>query len=160
MRVFVCSPLRGPDGQPSEQNIKLARKLMRAVFDFGHSPFTPHLLYPQVLSESPKDLEGAFRANYAFLDVCEEIWVWGRVYEDCSKGMKLEIDRAAKTAARNWENGTPHIRYMPLPFEEVEREMLNDTTTVRVGACKVCSTVNGLNRADMCLKCFAAGTPT
>jgi hypothetical protein len=46
---------------------------MRAVFDAGHAPFTPHLLYPQVLSESPKDLAAAFAANYAFLDVCDRI---------------------------------------------------------------------------------------
>lgn len=155
MKIFVCSPLRGPDGQPSEKNILLARKLMRAVFDYGHSPFVPHLLYPQVLSESMDDLGRAFAANYAFLDVCEEVWVWGRTFGDCSAGMQKEINRALSAP----HTAGQRVIYMPLPFEEVEREML-DVSTVRVGACKQCSTVNGLNRQDICLKCFSGGTPT
>lgn len=90
-RIYVCSRHRGPDGQPSLANIERARKLMRAVFDAGHAPFAPHLLYPQVLSESPEDLKRAFEANYLYLDVCDELWVDAEDELHCSKGMAEEI---------------------------------------------------------------------
>lgn len=96
-RVYVCSRLRGPDGQPLPANIERTKKLMRAVFDAGHAPFAPHLLYPQVLSESPLDLGRAFAANFAFLDTCDEVWVDARGFEECSTGMRVEVEHAQET---------------------------------------------------------------
>lgn len=90
-RIYVCSRLRGPDGQPSQANIERARKLMRAVFDAGHAPFAPHLLYPQVLTESKEDLAVSFKANFAFLNTCSEIWVDAPHSGACSQGMQLEV---------------------------------------------------------------------
>jgi len=161
MRVFVCSPLRGPDGQPSERNITLARKLMRAVFDAGHQPFVPHLLYPQVLSESEADLRVAFIANDAWLDVSDVIWVYARDIAGCSAGMKREVIKSQELAARHWETGRPRLVWMPPPFAEVEAAMVkyDGETAVRIGECVQCHHMATLNRADRCLSCFAAGTP-
>lgn len=122
-RVYVCSPLRGPDGQPSEANILLARRLMRAVFDAGHAPFVPHLLYPQVLTESEDDLKIAFAANFRFLYACEEVWVSARSLEDCSRGMRAEIEDVEKSRA-TMPNGQPYrpwpkVIFMPPEFEKV-----------------------------------------
>lgn len=116
MKIFVCSPLRGYDGEPSEANRGIARRLMKAVFDAGHSPFVPHLLYPQVLSESPDDLEKAFKANFAFLCCCDELWVFARKFEECSRGMKLEIDGGGI----RWR---PKVVYMPKVFEPIAQEL-------------------------------------
>ncbi len=161
MRIYVCSPLRGPDGQPSDRNIKLARKLMRAVFDAGHAPFAPHLLYPQVLSESPKDLAAAFAANYAFLDVCDEIWVYASGPDTCSKGMHAEVMYVLAAQLEHGLEAAPRIWYMPPAFaavkEDFEYELLN--TTQRIAHCDKCSTYTGLNSQNLCLRCFAGGTP-
>lgn len=159
MRIFVCSPLRGPDGQPSEKNVLLARKLMRAVFDAGHQPFVPHLLYPQVLSESETDLQAAFAANFAWLDVSEELWVYGRSFEQCSNGMRREIMRALNSRRPpSYEHA--RVVYMPPPFEEVEHALAIETLKGMLnGVCEQCRLMGALNTQGLCLKCFAGGSP-
>lgn len=156
MRIYVCSPLRGADGQPSETNIKLARLLMRAVFDAGHAPFVPHLLYPQVLSESTVDLDKSFLANFAFLDVCDEIWVYAYDILNCSKGMAAEVAYADRPGFP-----APVIRFMPPEFERVklahDHEQLNYTQ--HIAHCVKCERYTGLNSQRLCLECFAGGTP-
>lgn len=122
-RVFICSPLRGADGQPSEANIVLARRLMRAVFDAGHAPFVPHLLYPQVLTESPEDLAVAFGANFKFLYACEEVWIFARTREQCSGGMKLETDDVLKSQSLLPHQNWPELLWMPPAFETIAKEL-------------------------------------
>jgi hypothetical protein len=159
-RVFVCSPLRGADGQPSEANVKLARKLMRAVFDAGHAPFVPHLLYPQVLTESEKDLTVAFAANLRFLNSCDEVWIYARTHAECSRGMLIEVT----DVERGYLPGLPQfprLVWMPPEFERVkvdfEHELL--TTTQTFGICTHCGKYNGLNSQRLCILCFSQGTP-
>lgn len=166
MRVFVCSPLRGPDGQPSEANKELARRLMRAVFDAGHAPFVPHLLYPQVLSESEDDLKLAFRANFRFLYTCEEIWVYADDLAGCSNGMRAEVQDVMASAkvmpnGQMYDRPWPLIIYMPEPFKRV-REVFNATFSQRnsrMGACSKCHRINIVNHTGICMPCFAEGTP-
>lgn len=162
-RVFVCSPLRGRDGQPTESNIKLARLLMKAVFDAGHAPFVPHLLYPQVLSESVTDLDLGFAANFAYLDVCDKMWVYANDYESCSFGMKREVLYVISMAEER-VNGQPVVRpvlvFMPTAFERVreahEHEQLN--MIQHIAHCAKCERYTGLNSQRLCLACFAGDT--
>jgi len=172
-KIYVCSPFRGPGGQPSPTNIALARRLMKAVFDSGNAPFVPHLLYPQVLSESKEDLALSFGANFAFLTSCHEIWVWARRIEECSTGMKLEVD--GKDQIR-WR---PRVMWMPDPFLAVEREGWRAEVLGRpglvpggakpssalpwrqsgpTGTCAKCARgPRELNREGWCLECFSFG---
>lgn len=160
MRIFVCSPLRGPDGQPSEKNKHLARLLMKAVFDAGHAPFVPHLLYPQVLSESKEDLGRAFAANFAFLNVCDEMWIYAADKTGCSAGMLAEVEWAENS---NRYAGLTHnlvtLRFMPFPFETVRAHLeaekaINEAT----GTCANCGREAALNRARHCIDCFTSGS--
>lgn len=154
-RVFVCSPLRGPDGQPSETNIKLARLLMRAVFDTGHAPFVPHLLYPQVLSEATRDLDISFQANFAYLDVCDEVWAYAHDLTGCSKGMRAEFEYVMEWCSAEW-------LWMPPEFARVKlaHEHKQLTMTQHIAHCERCQRYTGLNSQRLCLECFAGGTPT
>lgn len=164
-RVFVCSPLRGRDGQPAEENIALARLLMRAVFDAGHAPFVPHLLYPQVLTEAVGDLRIAFDANFAFLSVCDEIWVYAQELAGCSGGMRREVEfvEALNARAGLWPPAPIAVRFMPPEFEAVASKLKagfqRHVMTSHVGTCARCQEITGVNSQGLCLKCFADGTP-
>lgn len=155
MRIFVCSPLRGPDGQPSAENIALARRLMRAVFDAGHSPFVPHLLYPQVLTESPEDLKRAFEANYAFLGVCDEIWVFAKDLDSCSRGMRAEVEWRGKVAEERAYDGKDPIvvRFMPEAFQAIHIPGKQSG----LGECAKCKKLGSLNHVGWCFDCFSGG---
>lgn len=178
MRVFVCSPLRGPDGQPSEANRELARRLMRAVFDAGHAPFVPHLLYPQVLTESEGDLKAAFAANFAFLDICDETWVYADDLAGCSRGMRAEVEwveqhnadaerRALKLEDENYHEESQRalesviaIHFMPEPFKRVREALAADFSQKagHLGTCGKCGSINNLNSQGICLPCFSGAT--
>ena len=54
MNVFICSPYQGD----IEENTKNAKRYMRFVIQQGHTPFAPHLLYPQVLDEATERNKG------------------------------------------------------------------------------------------------------
>lgn len=158
-RIFVCSPLRGADGQPAPKKIELARKLMKAVFDAGHAPFAPHLLYPQVLSESEADLKAAFSANYAFLDVCDEIWVYAHTLDMCSRGMRAEVEYVAKRNL-SLEGRPPNlfspilVHWMPPAFAQVQREIEVENSTGAYGTCSNCKQLRALGPSGRCYDCF------
>ncbi len=160
-RVFVCSPLRGPDGQPSAENIALARRLMRAVFDAGHAPFVPHLLYPQVLSESEADRCVAFHANYRFMDVCDEVWIYARGLEACSTGMHIEC---TYVLSRPQGQRVPRLVFMPPEFEAVRLVLAAEKAQAARPPpkqhCIVCQNLTEVNRSGECLPCFSAGSAT
>lgn len=166
MKIFVCSPLRGADGQPSARNVELAKRLTRAVFDAGHHPFTPHLLYPQVLTESEGDLKAAFAANYAFLVACDEVWVYANYTEgltECSSGMRAEVEytmrrnEAERASGRGCEI---ELRFMPECFAAVRDQFAADFSqkTSHLGTCAKCGNMNNLNSQELCLRCFSGGT--
>lgn len=177
LRVFICSPFRGADGSPSEINKQLARVLMRAVFDAGHFPFAPHLLYPQVLTEHGDDIARAFAANTSFLGSCDQLWAWASTPNDYTSGMKVEIDRA-------WRIAVP-VRLMPAPFSKLFLEGWRAETATHTGHipgrgpihppraspapwvghlpsghCVRCQNETLLNRAGWCAICFAQGSAT
>lgn len=84
--IYVASPFRGEE----EKNIKYARKCSRYVVDEGHCPLTPHLFFPQFISEE-KERDLAIALNTELLLKCDELWVFG---EHISPGMAAEIELA------------------------------------------------------------------
>jgi len=83
-QVFVCSEYCG-----LEENLVLARKYCRYVYEKGYNCFAPHLFYPQFLSEAKERMEGLELGKETLLQSFE-IWVFvrdGRL----SQGMNEEI---------------------------------------------------------------------
>lgn len=88
--VYICSPFSGD----TEYNIRQARKYSRFAYEQNTIPITPHLLYPQFMSnEKPEERADAMHFNYVLLGKCNELWVFGDVI---SKGMDYEISIAKK----------------------------------------------------------------
>ena len=84
MRIFLCSPYAGN----VEANVALARRLCAEILAQGHSPFAPHLLYPQVLDDADHEArERGIRAGLEWLRMCDEVWCWREV----SPGMVREV---------------------------------------------------------------------
>ena len=166
-RIFVCSPLRGPARQPAAENVALARRLMRAVFAAGHQPYVPHLLSPPVLTEASAAIERAFAANFSFLSVCEELWVFSADKAGCSRGMLREVEWAERHNAEA-EVTSPGVtsvlgpapkpvavRFMPPAFETISR-MLGENPIVQYGRCRKClEACLPLNHAGWCFDCFS-----
>lgn len=89
-RVYVCSPFSGD----TAGNMEKAKKYARKVLEAGAIPFVPHLLYPQFLDEDSKEERSlGITCGLAFLDACDELWVFG---ETESSGMRAEIEYARK----------------------------------------------------------------
>lgn len=85
--IYICSKYSGD----IEQNTEMARRYSRLAFDRDFVPITPHLLFPQFLSEET-ERDQALAADLRILSVCQELWVCGEV----SSGMKLEIEEAGR----------------------------------------------------------------
>lgn len=86
MKIFVCSPYGGD----IENNTKRARAYIEMVIQQGHTPFAPHLLYPQILDEKV-DRELGMELGLDMLTVMDEVWVFG---ERVTDGMRQEINSA------------------------------------------------------------------
>jgi hypothetical protein len=103
--VFICSPYRGD----IEANTKFAQEAMLDSFGRGEAPFTPHLLYPQVMDDGDEvDRNVATRAARAWLEMSDTL----AVYTDLgiSAGMQDEIAFA--------EENEIEIEYRELEGEE------------------------------------------
>lgn len=111
-RVFVCSPFRGD----VVRNTELARQYCRYVLLQGFAPFAPHLLYTQMLDDNAvHEREQGILAGIAWLEACDEIWVFG----EPSEGMRKEISLAEAI-------GKPIIKLSPLAIEQaIEEKTLN-----------------------------------
>lgn len=97
-KIYVCSPYSGD----VEKNVNFARKVSREVALGGHLPITPHLLFPQFISEE-MERELAIRMNIELLIICDELWVFGN---KITKGMAEEIKFIEESGKR--------IRYFKL----------------------------------------------
>lgn len=86
--VYICSPYSGD----VEGNTEKARRFSRFAVDRGAIPITPHLLYPQFMSEE-KERELAMFFNKVLIGKSEELWVFG---ENVTEGMSTEIGTAKK----------------------------------------------------------------
>lgn len=88
-RLFICSPYQGD----VEKNVKVAKWLCRHALDCGYSPFASHLLYPQILDDKlEEDREKGLSCSFAFLAVCDEVWVYHQ--NGISSGMRAEWEQA------------------------------------------------------------------
>lgn len=85
--IYICSKYSGD----IERNTEMACRYSRLAFDIGCVPITPHLLFPQFLSEET-ERDQALAADLRLLSVCQELWVCGEI----SSGMKLEIEEAER----------------------------------------------------------------
>ncbi len=62
--VYVCSPFSGD----TEYNTAQARKYSRFAYEQKAIPVTPHLLYPQFMSDdNPEERADAMHFNYVLL---------------------------------------------------------------------------------------------
>lgn len=103
--IFVSSPYRGE----IDKNIKKAKKYSRFVVEKGGIPFTPHLLFPQIMDDdSLRERDLAMHFNYVLLGKCQEIWIFG---ENITEGMAKEIKIAKKRKMK--------IRYFTEDLKEV-----------------------------------------
>ncbi len=86
--VYVCSPFSGD----TQANTEKARRCSRFAVCRGAIPITPHLLFPQFLSEDT-ERELAMFMDMVLLTKCEQLWVFGNAV---SEGMRREIEKAKK----------------------------------------------------------------
>ncbi|MDR0664277.1 MAG: hypothetical protein LBF86_01965 [Helicobacteraceae bacterium] len=86
MRIFICSPYRGK----VSRNLRYAKAICEAIINAGHTPFAPHLYYPQLLISDEKGRELALKdlAECEAMIVCDLYGV--------SAGMEAEIDEAKR----------------------------------------------------------------
>lgn len=87
MIVFISSPY----GADPEGNTKKARDYCRFAVEKGTTPYAPHLLFPQFVSEET-GRERALSMGLEMLARCDEVWCFGGI----SPGMKTEIAEAKK----------------------------------------------------------------
>lgn len=105
--VYICSPFSGD----TEYNTEQARKYSRFAYEQNVIPVTPHLLYPQFMSDNDSEERAdALYFNCVLLGKCSELWVFGDVI---TKGMAHEIDVAKKRKQT--------IRWFNKKCEEVSR---------------------------------------
>ena len=98
-RVFICSPFAGD----IKKNKKRARTMMEFALRAGHAPIAPHLLYPQVLSESAEERAMGLQAGLCWLSSCDELWM--------PRGVKVSIGMAQEIVEAD---------RLSLPIREVE----------------------------------------
>ena len=105
--VYICSPYAGD----IQRNATNARKYSRFAYEQNAIPVTPHLLYPQFMSDNDSEERAdAMYFNCVLLGKCSELWVFGDVV---TKGMAHEIDVAKKRKQT--------IRWFNKKCEEVSR---------------------------------------
>lgn len=104
--VYICSPYRGD----VEKNTETARRFSRFALDAGQIPLTPHLMYPQFMTDDdPEERKLALFMDTVLLGKCQELWV---LAENITIGMEMEIEIAKKRRQK--------IRYFDKNFTEVE----------------------------------------
>lgn len=86
--VYICSPYAGD----IKTNTEKARKYSRYAISRDAIPVTPHLMYPQFVSEDTERDLGLFM-GMVLLGKCDEVWVFG---DRISDGMRAEINVAKK----------------------------------------------------------------
>lgn len=96
-KVYVVSRYAGD----IDKNVLAAIRYCRFVIDKGKMPITAHLLYPQMLDDSiPSEREIGTMFGIALLEMCDEVWCFGK---ELSSGMDREIKEAKRLGK--------HIKY-------------------------------------------------
>lgn len=113
-RVFVCSPLRQRGRHSFEDNLKLVSDLCLAAVRAGVAPFAPHLFYTRFLDDRREsDRMAGIACGLAWLAQADEVWCWAESWDECSDGMKQEIEFSRRLSI------VPNVVYMPKAWEGV-----------------------------------------
>ena len=87
-KVYVVSRYAGD----IENNVLSAIRYCKFVITKGKMPIAAHLLYPQMLDDTiPAQREMGTMFGIALLDMCDEVWCFGK---ELSSGMEREIKEA------------------------------------------------------------------
>lgn len=87
--VYICSPYSDKDEEVVKKNVEDAKKHSAFAVRNNVVPITPHLLFPQFMDESQRDV--ALSMDLELLQRVDELWVFGG---KITKGMREEIDFA------------------------------------------------------------------
>lgn len=94
-RVFICSPYRNEDYLKQITNCGNAKEYCKFACLNGVAPFAPHVFYTEFLHDCiDEERQLGTECAFAFLDICNEIWVFADFNKDISEGMKKEIEYA------------------------------------------------------------------
>ncbi|GHU35468.1 hypothetical protein FACS1894105_04250 [Clostridia bacterium] len=93
-KVFICSRYRADEMHTVEDAVSSAlRACGRAIYK-GYAPYAPHLYLPQCLyDDSPDERAMGMAVGQTFLEVCDEVWQWGKTV---TEGMAAELAYAEK----------------------------------------------------------------
>ena len=88
--IYISAPLRGD----VETNIAYAKKKAREVFEEGHIPICPHLIFASIADpKNPEEDKKAMDMCLHLIDRCNEVRVYGTEW---TEGMWQEIHYAEK----------------------------------------------------------------
>jgi hypothetical protein len=94
-RIFVCSPYSGD----VTANVKFAQEACLDVIRTGNAPYAPHLYLPQILDDNNEEERNTgINSGIAFLEMCDEVWVYLPKDTNISRGMRKEISIAIASA--------------------------------------------------------------
>jgi len=111
-KIYICSPYRGD----IEKNKRNARRYCLLALKQGHFPIAPHLIFTEFLDDDvPEEREMGLQLGLEMLDLCNEVWVFGR---QISEGMQQEI-LYAKTKPYKL------IRYFSTDCQEISDSQLS-----------------------------------
>ena len=89
-KVYVVSRYAGD----IENNVLSAIRYCKFVITQGKMPIAAHLLYPQIVDDNvPAELEIGPMFGIAHLEMCDEVWCFGK---KLSSGMEREIKEAKR----------------------------------------------------------------
>lgn len=85
--VYICSPLKGDiDG-----NIEKVKRYTKFALKCGTAPVVSHFFALCIDDNNPVDRKTGMDAGLTLMNMCDEVWVFGKTK---SEGMKKEIDYA------------------------------------------------------------------
>lgn len=87
-RVYICAPL---SDNPNRDVIEAVRFGEYAMKEYGAAPVVPHFHILMVNPKNDKETEQRKLANFSFLWMVDELWVFGDSWTD---EMMEEISRA------------------------------------------------------------------
>lgn len=88
--VYICAPLRGE----IQKNIEFARQKAQEVFQQGHIPICPHLMFPPFAdAANPTEDQAARDMGLRLIEACQQVNVYGSEWTD---GMRAEIRHAER----------------------------------------------------------------
>jgi hypothetical protein len=97
-KVFICSRYRADENHTVEDAIGSAYFACARAIDKGYAPYAPHLYLPHWLDDNdPVEREMGMAVGRTFLEVCDEVWQWGKTI---TEGMATELAYAKNSASR------------------------------------------------------------